>query len=120
MAPTNATVSIKDRDRYRQLLDKLTSMHGEIDAKAAEGKKATETLQAEASKGVVSSGTTTTSLVAPAYTQTLTSVGETVTKADTHITAAKTSLGNVISDLESLFTGLTAIDDHGAAKVKEA
>lgn len=120
MAPTNSTVSIKDRDRFRQLLDKLTTMHGEIDAKTAEGKKATEGLQIEASKGVVSSGTTSTTLIAPLYTQTLTSVGSTVTKADEHIAAAKTSLGNVIGDLQSLVTGLTAIDSHGSEKVKEA
>ncbi|CPW71627.1 hypothetical protein [Mycobacteroides abscessus] len=120
MAPTNASVSIKDRDRFQQMLAKLTAIHAEIDAKASEGKNVTAALQVEASKGVTSSGTTTTTLVAPAYAQTLTTVEATVTKADAQIGAAKTSLGNVISDLQSLFSGLSAIDSQGAQKVKEA
>lgn len=36
MTPTNASVSIKDTDRFRQMLDKLASIRSEIDAKSAE------------------------------------------------------------------------------------
>lgn len=120
MTPTNASVSIKDTDRFRQMLDKLASIRSEIDAKSAEGKRVTEALHVEASKGVTSSGTTTDTLIAPVYNDTLSTVGTTVSKADEQIGAANTSLGNVISDLESLVSGLSAIDSHGAAKVKEA
>ncbi len=120
----NSTIAIKSPERFRQLLDSLNGVHGQIDAKLTEGQKLTEALHAAASKGVVASDGTSAGpgagSVAPAYAQTLTAAGEAANGVATHVTAVKSSLGNVLADLHALLTQLTAVDSKAAGEIKKA
>ncbi|RIS67529.1 hypothetical protein D2E70_16280 [Mycobacteroides abscessus] len=116
-------ITVKDRAGFQQTLNTLSTLHGQIDAKLEEGQKLITALQAAASKNVVASESTGTqsgtgqSTVAPAYRGTVASTATAMTNLGTQVAAAKTSVGNVITNLQSILSGVTSIDEDGKAKV---
>lgn len=117
------SITVKDRAGFQQTLNTLSTLHGQIDSKLEEGQKLITALQAAASKNVVASESTGTqtgtgqSTVAPAYRGTLASTGKAMENVSTQVTAAKTSVGNVITNLQSILSGTASIDEDGKSQV---
>lgn len=106
-------ITVKDAAGFQQSISALSMLHGQIDAKLEEGQKLITALQAAASKNVVSSEST----VAPTYRGTVAATATAMKNVSTQVTAAKTSVGNVITNLQSILNGVTSIDDDGKSQV---
>lgn len=116
-------IAVKDKAGFQQTINTLSTLQGQIDAKLEEGQKLITALQAAASKNVVASESTGVqsgtgqSTVAPAYRGTVAATATAMNNVGTQVAAAKTSVGNVITNLQSILSGVTSIDEDGKAKV---
>ncbi|KMV17578.1 hypothetical protein ACT17_14880 [Mycolicibacterium conceptionense] len=126
MADEQNTISITSREGFQKALSSLRTYHGQIDGKVKLAEKLSESLSAAAIKGVVASDSTSTSTesgkgtVAPIYSKTLEASDLAVQQVAKQVTAAKSSLAAVITDLEALYKGISGADNKSTSDVKAA
>lgn len=123
MSQSNSTIAINSHDGYRSSLQTLRDLQGQIQTKADDSAAVIDTLTVAASTGVQSDGAATTStgtVIAPAYNQTLAVTSDAMTRTTALVTAATQSLGNAITKLEELQNALNDTDQTAATNVEQA
>lgn len=104
-------IEIKSKSGFRATLSQLGQVHEQIPVKKADSEGVRSAAESAASNGEAG---------APIFTAVLAALGEALKGLGDHIDAADSSVGSALADLTSLVDGMEAIDDDGAAKVRES
>ena len=108
-------ISISVKEHFQTTLNNLTTLNNDLTAKL-DTTPITTAITAAATSSPASGGT---GKVANAYTDTITALDTATKNIADQARTASTAVSTAITDLQSLLTGLTNIDDSAAGQVNK-
>lgn len=101
-------IEIKSHAGFNQLINNLDQANGQVSGKKDSAETVTE---------AVSKANTNGESGAPVFSATMEALSSMMEDVKGHVASAQRSVGNAVSDLRSLNTGMAEIDGEGEQKV---